>query len=137
MPETILIVDDDRGIRYSLKRMFEEKGLHTITARNGREALQLLEEGLSPDLALIDIVMPGLSGLDLLEAMKEKYPRLVVIMATAHGTTERAIQAMKLGAYDYIQKPFDIPTMWKTVQKALEAAKSIKTPVSYPPLPGP
>lgn len=81
-PETILIVDDDRGIRYSLKRMFEEKGLQPITARNGREALQLLEEGLSPDLALIDIVMPGLSGLDLLEAIKEKYPRLVVIMAT-------------------------------------------------------
>jgi len=133
MPETILIVDDDRGIRYSLKRMFEEKGLQPITARNGREALQLLEEGLSPDLALIDIVMPGLSGLDLLEAMKEKYPRLVIIMATAHGTTERAIKAMKLGAYDYILKPYDIPKMWETIQKALEAAKSIKTPVSYPP----
>jgi nitrogen regulation protein NR(I) len=133
MAETILIVDDDRGIRYSLKRLFEEKGLQTATARNGREALELLEQGISPELALIDIVMPGMSGLDLLEAIKQRNLRLTVIMTTAHGTTERAIRAMKLGAYDYIQKPFDIPGMWETIQKALEVARSIKTPVSYPP----
>ncbi|MBN2372277.1 nitrogen regulation protein NR(I) [bacterium] len=130
---TILIVDDDQGIRYSLKRMFEEKGLDTVTARNGKETLELLEQGLTPDLALVDIVMPGMSGLDLLEAIKRKDPRAVVIMATAHGTTDRAIRAMKLGAFDYIQKPFDIPQMWETVQKALDAAKSIRTPVAYPP----
>ena len=133
MSETILIVDDDRGIRYSLKRMFEAKGLEVIAARNGREALELLEEGLSPDLALVDIVMPGLSGLDLLEKIKEKDQKIIVIMATAHGTTERAIRAMKLGAYDYIQKPFDIPKMWATIREALEAAKSIRIPVTYPP----
>jgi len=132
MPETILIVDDDRGIRYSLKRIFEEKGYEAVSARNGREALDLLERGLSPDLTLIDIVMPGLSGLDLLEAIKQKYPKLLAIMVTAHGTTERAIRAMKLGAYDYIQKPFDMPKMWETIQKALELAKSVKNPVSYP-----
>jgi PleD family two-component response regulator len=59
MPETILIVDDDRGVRYSLKRMFEEKGMQTLIARNGREALELLKQGITPDVALIDIVMPG------------------------------------------------------------------------------
>ena len=64
MPDTILIVDDDRGVRYSLKRMFEEKGMQTLTARNGREALEMLRQGAMPDVALIDIVMPGLSGLD-------------------------------------------------------------------------
>ncbi|MEW5803331.1 MAG: sigma-54 dependent transcriptional regulator [bacterium] len=133
MPETILIVDDDRGIRYSLKRIFEEKGYETISARNGREALDLLDRGISPDLALIDIVMPGLSGLDLLETIKQKYPKLLAIMVTAHGTTERAIRAMKLGAYDYIQKPFDMSKMWTTIQKALDLAKSVKSPVSYPP----
>lgn len=133
MAQTIMIVDDDRGIRYSLKRMFEAKGLQVVTARNGREALEMLDQGMVPDLALVDIVMPGMSGLDLLEAMKQKEPRLLVIMATAHGTTERAIRAMKLGAYDYIQKPYDIPKMWEMVQKALEVAKSIKTPVAYPP----
>ncbi|MEW6380767.1 MAG: sigma-54 dependent transcriptional regulator [bacterium] len=133
MPETILIVDDDRGIRYSLKRIFEEKGFEAVTARNGREALDLLEQGLSPDLTLIDIVMPGLSGLDLLEAIKQKNPKFLAIMVTAHGTTERAIRAMKLGAYDYIQKPFDMARMWETIQKALEVARSAKSPVSCPP----
>jgi len=131
MPETILIVDDDRGVRYSLKRMFEEKGMQTLIARNGREAMELLKQGAMPDVALIDIVMPGLSGLELLEAIKEENPRLQVIMVTAHGTTERAIKAMKLGAYDYIQKPFDIPKMWETIRKALQVAKSVRSPVSY------
>ncbi|MCL6583638.1 MAG: sigma-54 dependent transcriptional regulator [bacterium] len=133
MSETILIVDDDRGIRYSLKRMFEEKGFKAVAARNGREALDLLDQGLVPDLTLIDIVMPGLSGLDLLEAIKQKNPKFLAIMVTAHGTTERAIRAMKLGAYDYIQKPFDLTKMWTTIQKALEVARSAKNPVSYPP----
>ncbi|MGA1823926.1 MAG: sigma-54-dependent transcriptional regulator [bacterium] len=132
MPKKILIVDDDQGIRYSLKRMLEEKGLEIVTARSGHEALTLLDQGSLPDCALIDIVMPGFSGLDLLERIKEKNPHLMVIMITAHGTTDRAIRAMKLGAYDYILKPFDIPLMWDTVQKALKAAESITTIVSYP-----
>jgi nitrogen regulation protein NR(I) len=131
MPETILIVDDDRGVRYSLKRMFEEKGIQTLIARNGREALEILRQGAMPDVALIDIVMPGLSGLDLLAAIKEQNPGLQVIMATAHGTTDRAIKAMKLGAYDYILKPFDIPKMWETIRKAIQVAKSVRNPVSY------
>ncbi|MGA1795128.1 MAG: sigma-54-dependent transcriptional regulator [bacterium] len=131
MSETILIVDDDRGVRYSLKRMIEERGFQTITARNGREALELLNQGASPDVALIDIVMPGVSGLDLLEAIKKDFPHLTVIMVTAHGTTERAIRAMKLGAFDYLQKPFDINTMWATIDKALQVAQSIRNPVSF------
>ncbi len=133
MSDTILIVDDDRGIRYSLSKMFEEKGLKTITAKNAHEALELLDKGIIPDLALIDIVMPGMSGIDLLEAIRERQPKLVVIIVTAHGTTERAIKAMKLGAYDYILKPFDIPKMWETIHNALQVSKSLKTPVSYPP----
>ena len=69
--------------------------------------MEILKDGsLLPDLILIDIVMPGVSGLDLLEEIKRKDPRLVIIMTTAHGTTDRAIRAMKLGAYDYISKPF-------------------------------
>ena len=96
MSDTILVVDDDRGVRYSLKRMFEEKGLRTITACNGREALELLKQGIMPDLALIDIVMPGFSGLDLLEEIRRENPQMLVIMVTAHGTTDRAIRAMKL-----------------------------------------
>ncbi|MGA1845256.1 MAG: sigma-54-dependent transcriptional regulator, partial [bacterium] len=131
MSETILIVDDDRGVRYSLKRMIEERGMQTITARNGREAIELLKQGASPDVALIDIVMPGISGLDLLEAIKKDFPRLTVIMVTAHGTTERAIRAMKLGAFDYLQKPFDINAMWATIEKALQVAQSIRNPVSF------
>jgi len=74
MSRTVLIVDDDRGIRYSLKRMLQEKG-KTITARNGYEAIELLKMGLSPSLVIVDIVMPGLSGLDLLTAIKQKHPK--------------------------------------------------------------
>ena len=131
MSDIILIVDDDRGVRYSLKRMFEEKGIQAVTARNGREALELLKQEPLPNLILMDIVMPGISGLDLLEAIKHENPQQQVIMMTAHGTTDRAIRAMKLGAFDYIQKPFDIPKMWETVQKALQTAKAIQNPVSY------
>jgi YesN/AraC family two-component response regulator len=105
--------------------------MQTLNARNGREALELLRQGITPDVALIDIVMPGLSSLELLGAIKEEDPGLQVIMVTAHGTTDRAIKAMKLGAYDYIQKPFDIPRMWETIRKALQVVKSVRSPVSY------
>lgn len=133
MPGKILIVDDDRGIRYSLKRLFEEKGMEVITAKNAQEALDLLDQGVCANLAIVDIVMPGITGLELLEAIRQRHPKLLVIIATAHGTTERAIRAIKLGAYDYILKPFDIPKMWETIQKALQVARSIQEPVSYPP----
>src|SRR4030067_1928137 len=122
--ETILIVDDDKSIRYSLKRMMEEK-YSILTAQNGEESLTRVKES-SPDLVIMDIKMPGRSGIEVLKEIKLIDPKSLVIIMTAYGTTETAIEAMKYGAYDYILKPFPIPQMKRLVEKALALRKLIK-----------
>ncbi len=127
--QTILIVDDDKSIRYSLKRMLE--GSYSIlTAQNGEEALQRVR-GSSPDLVLMDIKMPGQSGIDILKEIKQVDPKTLVIMMTAYGTTETAIEAMKYGAFDYIIKPFLIPQMKELVEKAMSLRTLMKQEVTY------
>ena len=130
--ETILIVDDDKSIRYSLKRMLEEK-YSILTAQNGEEALTRVKES-SPDLILMDIKMPGRSGIEVLKEIKLIDPKSLVIIMTAYGTTETAIEAMKYGAFDYILKPFPIPQMKGLVEKALALRKLMKGEVTYAPL---
>lgn len=127
--QTILIVDDDKSIRYSLKRMLEEN-FSVITAQNGEEALQQLSVS-SPDLIIMDIKMPGRSGIDILKEIKTIDPKSLVILMTAYGTTETAIEAMKYGAFDYILKPFPIPQMRELVQRAMALRKLMKEEVSY------
>jgi nitrogen regulation protein NR(I) len=130
--QTILIVDDDRSIRYSIKRMLEDQ-YSVITAQNGEEALGRMK-GNSPDLIIMDIKMPGLNGIDVLKQIKSIDPKSLVIIMTAYGTTETAIEAMKYGAFDYILKPFPIPRMKGLVEKALSLRKLMKEEVTYAPL---
>ncbi len=127
---SILIVDDDKAIRYSLKRMLEEK-YFILTAQNGEEALDRLKES-SPDLIIMDIKMPGRSGIDVLKEIRSIDPKSLVIMMTAYGTTETAIEAMKFGAFDYILKPFPILQMKELVEKAISLRKMMKEEVTYP-----
>ncbi len=127
--QTILIVDDDKSIRYSLKRMLEEN-FSVLTAQNGDEALARMGES-SPDLIIMDIKMPGRSGIEVLKEIKLIDPKSLVILMTAYGTTETAIEAMKYGAFDYILKPFPIPQMKELVQKAITLRKLMKEGVSY------
>jgi nitrogen regulation protein NR(I) len=127
--QTILIVDDDKSIRYSLKRMLEGS-FAILTAQNGEEALQRVREN-SPDLVLMDIKMPGQSGMEALKEIKGIDPKILVIMMTAYGTTETAIEAMKYGAFDYIIKPFPIPQMKDLVEKAISLRKLMKEQVTY------
>ncbi len=127
--QTILIVDDDKSIRYSLKRMLEGS-FAILTAQNGEEALQRVRDN-SPDLVLMDIKMPGQSGIDVLKEIKQIDPKTLVIMMTAYGTTETAIEAMKYGAFDYIIKPFPIPQMKELVEKAISLRKLMKEEVTY------
>lgn len=127
---TILIVDDDKNIRYSLKRMFEDKGMGVLIAKNGKEALDLLDTQM-PDLVVMDLMMSGMNGLTVLKEIHTQWPKLLVIIMTAFGTTETAIEAMKLGAYEYILKPFDVAEMWRLVEKALSISNAMKTQVSY------
>jgi nitrogen regulation protein NR(I) len=127
--QTILIVDDDKSIRYSLKRMME--GNYSIlTAQNGEEALERVKAS-SPDLIIMDIKMPGRSGIDILREIKSIDPKSLVIIMTAYGTTETAIEAMKYGAFDYILKPFPIPQMKGLVEKALSLRTMMKQEVIY------
>jgi len=127
--QTILIVDDDKSIRYSLKRMMEGK-YSILTAQNGEEALERVRAS-SPDLIIMDIKMPGRSGIDVLREIKSIDPKSLVIIMTAYGTTETAIEAMKYGAFDYILKPFPIPQMKGLVEKALSLRTMMKQEVMY------
>lgn len=129
--DKILIVDDDSSMRYSLNRLLAGQGLLVSSAKNGAEALERFA-GENPDLVIMDIKMPGHSGLEVLKRIKERDPKALVILMTAFGTTETAIEAMKFGAFDYILKPFDIPQMRTLVERALEVSRMMKKMVSYP-----
>ncbi|KPK91534.1 MAG: Fis family transcriptional regulator [Deltaproteobacteria bacterium SM23_61] len=129
--ERILVVDDDPSMRYSLNRMLEGQGLAVSLAKNGIEALEQFAQD-QPDLVVMDIKMPGQSGLEVLKEIKERDPKALVILMTAFGTTETAIEAMKFGAFDYILKPFDIPQMRGLVGRALEVSRMMKKMVALP-----
>ncbi len=129
--DKILIVDDDQSMRYSLNRMLEGQGFFVSLARNGMEALERFDAE-KPDLVIMDIKMPGQSGLEVLREIKERDPKALVILMTAFGTTETAIEAMKFGAFDYLLKPFDIPQMRGLVERALEVSRMMKKWVSLP-----
>ena len=119
-PSQILIVDDEPDMLELLKRsLAPDLNCRLSTAASAKAALQLLSEQ-SFDLALIDIKMPEMDGLELLELIKRKWPDLTVVMMTAYGTIETAVYAMKQGAYDFITKPFDHETLLVRLEKALE-----------------
>ncbi|MFA6900256.1 MAG: sigma-54 dependent transcriptional regulator [Desulfurivibrionaceae bacterium] len=117
---SLLIVDDDRDMLSMLERIVRKKCRCEVkTAPSGEVALQLLANW-QPDLVLTDIKMPGLDGLALLQKIREQYPAIAVIMMSGYGTVESAITALKNGAYDFIQKPFDNEHLLHTLQRCLE-----------------
>ena len=118
-PATLLVADDDPGLRESLQRTLTRAGYRVVLASDGRAALEQLQGG-GVDLVLTDLKMPGLTGLELLRAVKAIAPDLDVILLTAFGTVEEAVSAMKDGAYDFITKPFRGEQLLKIVAKALE-----------------
>ena len=103
--EKILIVDDEPDTILILQDRLEMDGYDVATATNGGEALELIDQD-QPDLVLLDIQMPHLDGIETLTHLHKKYPGLLVLMLTAHGTIQRAVEATKLGAYDFLEKPF-------------------------------
>ena len=96
--DRILVVDDEPGMRQYLKKLLTDNGYQVEIAENGIQALEMINEKVL-DLALIDFKMPGMDGIQLLAKIKAEHEHVIVIMMTAYGTMERAIQAMKLGAY--------------------------------------
>jgi DNA-binding NtrC family response regulator len=118
----ILVADDDPDIREILRDTLNSLGARTITAANGQECLDRAETA-APDLILLDIEMPIKNGLEVLEELRRRGSEMTVIMITAYGTIERAVQAMKQGAYDFITKPFELDHVAVLVEKALEREK--------------
>jgi DNA-binding NtrC family response regulator len=101
----ILLVDDEKNIRLTLSHVLETEGYQVATAVNGEDALQQMQEQ-EYDLLLLDLKMPGIDGMAVLHRVVELYPNTKVVIVTAHGTVENAVEAVKLGAIDFIQKPF-------------------------------
>ncbi len=122
MKERLLIVDDERIVRESLTHWFEEEGYIIESAENGNEALKIFEKD-KYDLALLDMKMPGMSGLELLKKIKEIDENCFVILITAFASVPSAIQALKDGAYDYVTKPVDPDELNNIVHNALEQKK--------------
>ncbi len=114
----ILIVDDDEDFRFNLAAVLEEEGHEVIAAKDGKQALKAMEQS-APDLVLLDMKLPGMDGVELLQEMKKKGNNLPVIMLTANSDVKNAVHAMKLGAYDYITKPFDDEELILIIKKAL------------------
>jgi len=115
----ILVVDDEQLIRWSLEKNLQKQGYEVITAGSGEDAVKLAREE-SPDLMLLDIQLPGMNGIEVLETVKEFEEDIIVIMVTALGVLETAVKAMRLGAFDYINKPFNLDELSIIVKKALE-----------------
>lgn len=115
----ILVVDDEESIREFFEIMLKREGYEVLTAANGREGLETLKKH-QVDLVISDIQMPEMSGLEMLTSVKELDPETLFIMITAFGSTETAVEAMKLGAYDYVQKPFKIDEVKIIIKQALE-----------------
>ncbi|MBT0663741.1 sigma-54 dependent transcriptional regulator [Geobacter pelophilus] len=117
----ILVVDDEHLIRWSLEQNLKKQGYDVLTAGTGEDALRIAREE-QPDLVLLDVQLPGLNGIQVLEKIKENDEDIVVIMVTAQGALETAVTAMRLGAYDYINKPFNLEEMAIVIKKALETS---------------
>ncbi len=118
MSATVLIVDDEENIRRVLSMALQKEGYHTITASGGHQALKLLDEARC-DVMLSDMVMPDMNGLELLRRVREKHPELLVVMMTAYGTIPAAVEAMRLGAVDFLTKPLEMEVLRKVIRNAL------------------
>ena len=119
MRHTILIIDDDISLRRVLEYNLQEEGYDVVTAASGAEGLELFERH-RPALVITDLKMPGISGFEVLAAIKERSPETLVMVITAFGAVETAVEAMRLGAYDYVTKPFNRDELKLIVKKALQ-----------------
>lgn len=129
--ERILIVDDDEGLVHFLGRFFKRQGYDVHSCTGGRTALDYVAR-TQFDLILLDYKMPDLNGLDTLKEIRKSQVKTPVIIMTAYGTTETVIEAMRLGAYDYLAKPFDREELRRVSADALEVNRLMKEVVSFP-----
>ncbi|MBW2011020.1 MAG: sigma-54-dependent Fis family transcriptional regulator [Deltaproteobacteria bacterium] len=123
--ETVLVVDDEKNYTLILKTVLEEENFETLTANSGKNALEILEK-CDVDLVLADLKMPAMDGIELLDNIKKKNPDIPVIMMTAHGSVDKAVEAMQKGAYTFILKPFENERMILHINKAIAMYRVVK-----------
>src|SRR5262245_14288625 len=129
MKSRILLIEDDPGITITLQRLLAGEGHEVVVEKRGDSGLARARAE-DCDVVLCDLKLPGLSGLDLVRELHEAKPRLPIILMTAHGTTETAIEATKRGAFDYLLKPFEMPELLEVVSKALMTSRLMSEPVN-------
>ncbi|MEN6580958.1 MAG: sigma-54 dependent transcriptional regulator [Armatimonadota bacterium] len=122
--KSILVIDDEPGLRDLISRLFSDAGYDTATAADGAEGLDAARNS-DFDLVILDMSLPKMSGLQVLGGIKEEKPDLPVVMVTAYGSTQTAIEALRLGAYDYITKPFEVDELQMVAERALEQRRVI------------
>ncbi|MGH7945506.1 MAG: sigma-54-dependent transcriptional regulator [Opitutaceae bacterium] len=130
---TILVIDDDAEIRYSLSRVLSSRGYLVAEAPNGEQGVELVKKGPPPDLVFLDVRMSGMSGIEALQHIRSANPRQLVVLMTAFGTAQTAIEAMKYGAFDYVMKPFDPAKVLALAQNALKAHADLRAVGDYKP----
>jgi two-component system response regulator HydG len=118
----VLVVDDDVGVRYTLAEILREVPVAVELAEHGQQALELARQS-SFDLVITDLRMAPMDGLELLTRLRAEQPALKVIVVTAHGSERHAVEAMKLGAFDYFKKPFEVDELVAVVQRALDSVR--------------
>jgi DNA-binding NtrC family response regulator len=119
MKKRILLVDDEKDFVEALAERLRNRNFHVTSAFNGEEALKVLKE-YNFDVAIVDVRMPGMDGIDVLKEIKKLKPLTEVLMLTGHGTVETAIEGMKHGAFDYLMKPCEIGALLEKIRKASE-----------------
>jgi UDP-3-O-[3-hydroxymyristoyl] N-acetylglucosamine deacetylase len=118
MADTILVVDDEENIRHTLRGVLADEGFQVLEAPNGRRALELLEH-VAPRLAIVDVWMPEVDGIELVERMRAQAPEVPIIVISGHGTIETAVRVIRLGAFDFLEKPFPLDALLGVVGRAL------------------
>ncbi len=116
---TLLIADDEPNIRRVLEALFTKEGYTVLTAENGRKAMELANAN-QIDILISDLIMPDINGVELLQKVKQVHPQCSAVIVTAYGSIKTAVEAMKLGAFNYLTKPFDIDEVRITIKRALE-----------------
>ncbi|PJB94904.1 MAG: DNA-binding response regulator [Nitrospirae bacterium CG_4_9_14_0_8_um_filter_70_14] len=119
---TILVADDEELLRWSIKEIVSRKGYRVVVAANGREALEVYHRD-HPDLSLLDIQMPELTGMEVLKQIMAEEPQALVVMISAYGQVERAVAACRLGAQDFVCKPFDNDDLLRRIERILEPVR--------------
>jgi two-component system nitrogen regulation response regulator GlnG len=129
--KSLLVIDDEESVRYSFRRVFASAGINVRTASSAAEGLESIRQH-RPQVVVVDLQLPDRSGLDLFREFHALAPKCPVIFITAHGTTQTAIEAMKLGAFDYLIKPLDLERLNQLIERAFEAARLMAGPALLP-----